>query len=67
MKRIIRKNKRISFKQIRKIGLTKSESNKILEAKEISDSLVPTEQSAIKAVESNDKSKAQSIILVVTI
>lgn len=61
-KELYGKTRESALNKLEKIGLTKSESNKILEAKEISDSLVPTEQSAIKAVESNDKSKAQSII-----
>lgn len=61
-KELYGKTRESALNKLEKIGLTKSESNKILEAKEISDSLVPTEQSAIKAVESNDKSKAQNII-----
>ena len=61
-KELYGKTRESALNKLEKIGLTKSESNKILEAKEISDSLVPTEQSAIKEVESNDKSKAQSII-----
>ncbi|MGG5403958.1 HAMP domain-containing methyl-accepting chemotaxis protein [Clostridioides difficile] len=61
-KELYGKTRESALNKLEKIGLTKSESNKILEAKEISDSLVPTEQSAIKAVENNDKSTAQSII-----
>lgn len=61
-KELYGKTRESALNKLERIGLTKSESNKILEAKEISDSLVPTEQSAIKAVENNDKSMAQSII-----
>ncbi len=61
-KELYGKTRESALNKLERIGLTKRESNKILEAKEISDSLVPTEQSAIKAVESNDKSTAQSII-----
>ncbi|HBG5346642.1 TPA: HAMP domain-containing protein [Clostridioides difficile] len=61
-KELYGKTRESALNKLERIGLTKNESNKILEAKEISDSLVPTEQSAIKAVENNDKSTAQSII-----
>ncbi|MCC0641010.1 MULTISPECIES: methyl-accepting chemotaxis protein [unclassified Clostridioides] len=61
-KELYGKTRESALNKLEKIGLTKTESNKILEAKEISDSLVPKEQSAINAVESNDKSLAQSII-----
>ncbi|NMS89156.1 HAMP domain-containing protein [Clostridioides difficile] len=61
-KELYGKTRESALNKLERIGLTKSESNKILKAKEISDSLVPTEQSAIKAVENNDKSLAQSII-----
>ncbi|MGX9754775.1 methyl-accepting chemotaxis protein [Clostridioides difficile] len=61
-KELYGKTRESALNKLEKIGLTKTESSKILEAKEISDSLVPKEQSAINAVESNDKSLAQSII-----
>ncbi|MCC0635719.1 methyl-accepting chemotaxis protein [Clostridioides sp. ES-S-0001-02] len=61
-KELYGKTRESALNKLEKIGLTKTESNKILEAKEISDSLVPKEQSAINAVESNDKRLAQSII-----
>lgn len=61
-KELYGKTRESALNKLEKIGLTKTESNKILEAKEISDSLVPKEQSAINAVENNDKNLAQSII-----